>query len=548
MPATSLSARLSALALAIAVAGCAGTSPQRQHPAGPDATGEQASKGFLPNDPLRIAEADTATLSARMAGGELSSARLTQAYLDRIAALDDNGPRLNAVIEINPNAIAEARLRDEERKSGRLRGPLHGIPVLIKDNIDATPMVNSAGSLALAEHRPQHDAPLVAALREAGAVILGKTNLSEWANFRSSRSISGWSARGGLTRNPYVLDRSACGSSSGAGAAIAASLAAVGVGTETDGSVLCPSAMNGLVGFKPTVGLVSRAGIIPISSSQDTAGPMARSVSDAAQLLSVLAAAQAGGDSAVQAATGKRITDYVGALDPDSLHGARLGLLRDSGVKLPPDADAALQRSLKAMRDAGATIVEVRIPGDGKWNAAEYQVMLYEFKDGLQRYLQDSNAPIKTLDELIAFNRAHAAREMPYFGQEIFEEAASKGSLKDPAYRKAAAQARQLAGPQGIDAALKRYKLDALIAPATSPAFMVDPVNGDAFGGASWGAAAVAGYPSLTVPMGEASGLPVGLVFMGKRWSDAQLLSLGYAFEQLTQARTPPRYRQTLSP
>jgi len=483
-----------------------------------------------------------------MAGGELSSARLTQAYLDRIAALDDAGPQLNAVIELNPNALAEARALDEERKAGRARGPLHGIPVLIKDNIDAVPMVNSAGSLALAAHRPKQDAPLVAALRQAGAVILGKTNLSEWANFRSDRSISGWSGRGGLTRNPYALDRSACGSSSGTGAAVAASLAAVGVGTETDGSILCPAAMNGLVGFKPSVGLVSRAGIIPISHSQDTAGPMARSVADAVQLLNVLAAADAGGDDAAQAAAGRRDQDFLAALDADALHGARLGLLRDTGIKLHPEQDAALQRTLKALRDAGATVVEVRMPSEGKWGAAEFQVMLYEFKDGLQRYLQNSDAPVKTLDELIAFNRAHAAREMPFFGQELFEQAAKKGPLTDAAYRKAAAQARALAGAQGIDALMKKHRLDALIAPATTPAFMVDPVNGDAFGGASWGAAAVAGYPSLTVPMGEAQGLPVGLVFMGRRWDDARLLSLGYAYEQITQARTAPKYRVTLSP
>ncbi|MFD1296052.1 amidase [Lysobacter gummosus] len=546
MPIPHFTARLSLLALALALAGCAGDGASRS--SRPAAANAAARRGFAPGDPLRIVEADTATLAARMADGNLSSVRLTQAYLDRIAALDDNGPRLNAVIEINPNAIAEARALDEERKAGKLRGRLHGIPVLVKDNIDATPMVNSAGSLALAGHRPKRDAPLVAALRAAGAVILGKTNLSEWANFRSDRSISGWSARGGLTRNPYVLDRSACGSSSGTGTAIAANLAAVGVGTETDGSVLCPSAMNGLVGFKPTVGLVSRAGIIPISSSQDTAGPMARSVADAAQLLSVLAAAEAGDDSAARAAAGKRVADYVAALDADSLNGARLGLLRDSAVKLPPEGNAALQRALKLMRDAGATIVEVRMPNDGKWREAEFQVLLYEFKDGLERYLRESGAPIKTMDELIAFNRANAAHEMPYFGQELLEQAARKNSLKDPAYRKAAAQARQLAGAQGIDAALKQHKLDALIAPTTSPAFMVDPVNGDVLSGENWGAAAVAGYPSLTVPMGEASGLPVGLAFIGKRWSDAQLLSLGYAFEQAAQARTPPRYRQTLSP
>ncbi|MGO1002044.1 amidase [Lysobacter sp. CA196] len=537
--------RLSAVAFVLAIAGCAGDgTPRPTRPALP----ADAPRGYLPSDPLHLAEADSATLAARMAAGDFSSARLTQAYLDRIAALDDNGPRLNAVIELNPNALAEARTLDEERKAGKLRGPLHGIAVLIKDNIDATPMVNSAGSLALATHRPSRDAPLVVALRQAGAVILGKTNLSEWANFRSTRSISGWSGRGGLTRNPYALDRSACGSSSGTGAAIAASLATIGVGTETDGSILCPAAMNGLVGFKPSVGLISRAGIIPISHSQDSAGPMARNVTDAARLLSVLAAAEAGSDAAAQAAAGKRIDDYVAALDVESLRGARFGFIRESGVKTPPAIDAVLERTFKGMRDAGASIVEVRMPTSGQWDAAEFEVLLYEFKDGVERYLREHDAPVKTLTELIAFNRTNAVTEMPYFEQELLEQANQKGSLKDPAYRKAAARARQLAGAQGIDAVMKRHKLDALIAVATTPAFMVDAVNGDPFGGASWGAAAVAGYPSLTVPLGEASGLPVGMVFMGRRWSDAKLLSLGYAFEQLTQARTAPRYRATLNP
>ena len=545
MPAMHPAVRFGAAALALALAACAGApAPRPPKPV----SAVDAAPDFIPTDPLRLAEADIAALSARMASGELSSVRLSQGYLDRIAALDDSGPQLNAVIELNPDAIAEARALDEERKAGHVRGPLHGIPVLVKDNIDATPMVNSAGSLALAEHRPKADAPIVAALREAGAVILGKTNLSEWANFRSTRSISGWSGRGGLTRKPSALDRSACGSSSGTGAAIAASLAAVGVGTETDGSILCPAAMNGLVGFKPTVGLVSRQGIIPISHSQDTAGPMARSVADAAQLLSVLASAAAGGDSAAQAAAGQRSADYLAGLDRDALQGARLGLLRESGVGPHPAIDAALERALKAMRDAGASVVEVKIATAGQWDQAEGEVLRYEFKDGLERYLRESDAPVKSLAELIAFNQANAAREQPYFGQELLEQSNRKGSLKDPAYRKFAAQARQLAGPQGIDATLKRHKLDALIAPATTPAFMVDAVNGDAFGGASWGAAAVAGYPSLSVPMGEASGLPIGLVFMGKRWSDARLLSLGYAFEQLTRARTPPGYRVTLNP
>ncbi|WP_079248105.1 amidase [Lysobacter antibioticus] len=543
MPSPSFVLRLGALALVLGLAACA-SAPSTA----PRTGAAEPAAGRAPADPLRIVEADLATLSARMAGGDLSSARLTEAYLDRIAALDDAGPRLNAVIELNPDALGEARALDAERKGGQVRGPLHGIPVLLKDNIDALPMANSAGSLALAEHRPRRDAPLVAALRAAGAVILGKTNLSEWANFRSTRSTSGWSARGGQTRNPYALDRSACGSSSGTGAAIAASLAAVGVGTETDGSILCPAAMNGLVGFKPSVGLVSRAGIIPISSSQDSAGPMARSVADAAQLLNVLAAAEAGGDRAAQAAAGKRAPDYVAALDADALRGARLGLLRDSGVRSHPDQDAALQRALQRMREAGATVVEVRMPTQGKWDGPEFEVLLYEFKDGLQRYLRDSDAPIKTLDELIAFNRAQAEREMPFFGQELFEQAAKKGPLTEPAYRKAAARARQLAGTQGIDALVNKHRLDALIAPATTPAFMADPVNGDAFGGASWGAAAVAGYPSLTVPMGEAQGLPVGLAFMGPRWSDARLLSLGYAFEQATGTRRAPRYPVSVNP
>ncbi len=547
MPAPHRTLRPSATALAAALlallAGCASPPPRPPQPAT-----AATPPGFVPTDPLRIAEADIATLGARLASGELSSARLAQAYLDRIAALDDAGPRLNAVIELNPQALAEARALDQERRDGRVRGPLHGIPVLLKDNIDAVPMVNSAGSLALAGHRPAQDAPLVAALRQAGAVVLGKTNLSEWANFRSTRSISGWSARGGLTRNPYVLDRSACGSSSGTGAAIAASLAAVGVGTETDGSILCPAAMTGLVGFKPSVGRISRQGLIPISHSQDTAGPMARSVADAALLLDALAAAEAGGDSAARAAPPRPETGYAAGLDAESLHGARLGLLRDTGVAAQPQLDAALERAVRALREAGASVVEVRLPTQGQWEQAELDVLQYEFKDGLERYLRESGAPLRTLEELIAFNRAHAERELPYFGQELLESAARKGSLKDPAYRKAAARARRLAGPQGIDATLKRHRLDALIAPATSPAFMIDPVNGDAFGGASWGAAAVAGYPSLTVPMGEASGLPLGLVFLGPRWSDARLLSLGHAFEQATQARQAPRYQLTLTP
>lgn len=495
---------------------------------------------------LDVVDADIATLSARMQRGEITSARLTQAYLDRIAALDDAGPQLNAVIETNPDALADAARLDAERQAGRVRGPLHGIPVLVKDNIDAIPMVNSAGSLALADHRPVKDAPIVAALREAGAVILGKTNLSEWANFRSTRSSSGWSARGGQTRNAYVLDRTPCGSSSGTGTAIAASLATVGVGTETDGSILCPSAVNGLVGLKPTVGLVSRSGIIPISASQDTAGPMTRTVADAAVLLGALAATDDAADPATREAAANRLPDYTRALDAGALQGARIGVLRDRNLLAQPDIAKAFERSLQALRSAGATLVDVRIATAGKWDEDEFTVLKYEFKDGLERYLREHGAPVRTFADLVAFNRANADREMPFFGQELFEQTQSLGPLTDAAYRTAAARARRLAGADGIDATLRKDDLDALVVPTTSPAWPIDLVNGDHFTGAGYGVAAVAGYPSLTVPMGDAHGLPLGLAFIGTKWSEAKLLGYGYAFEQRTRARTTPTYRPTL--
>lgn len=536
--------RLAAPTLALALTACALAPQARNLLPAESATGQTATTAVA--DPHGIAEADLERLTALLREGKLSSVQLTQAYLDRIAALDDAGPRLNAVIELNPDALAEAQRLDGERKAGTSRGPLHGIPVLVKDNIDATPMANSAGSLALATHRPKTDAPLVAALRAAGAVVLGKTNLSEWANFRSTHSVSGWSARGGLTRNPYALDRSVCGSSSGTGAAIAASLAAVGVGTETDGSILCPAAMNGLVGLKPSVGLISRAGIIPISASQDSPGPMTRSVADAARLLGVLAAAEAGGDPAAQAAAGHRLDDYTRALDPNALKGARIGYLHESGVGYQRELNAALERAIATLRQAGATVIEVDIPTAGQWDEAEYNVLLYEFKDGLQRYLRDSEAPLRSLDEVIAYNREHAKEELPYFGQEHFERAAKRGPLTEPRYREAAAKARRLAGPEGIDAVLKQHQLDALVAPTTGPTFIVDPINGDHFKGAGYGAAAVAGYPSLTVPMGDAQGLPLGLAFLGPKWSEAKLLGYGYAFEQLTRARIAPRYLPSL--
>ncbi|RDZ27676.1 amidase [Lysobacter silvisoli] len=539
--------RFAAPTLTLALCACA-IAPQARGQTAAESASEPAiaAAAFAVADPHGIVEADLAQLERRLREGKLSSAQLTQAYLDRIAALDRSGPQLRSVIELNPEALAEAARLDAERKAGALRGPLHGIPVLIKDNIDATPMVNSAGSLALAEHRPKADAPLVAALRKAGAIILGKTNLSEWANFRSIQSTSGWSARGGLTRNPYALDRSACGSSSGTGAAIAASLAAVGVGTETDGSILCPAAMNGLVGLKPSVGLISRSGIIPISASQDTPGPMARSVADAAALLNALVAAEAGGDAAAGDAARHRASDYTAGLKPDALKGARIGFLHESGVGYQRELNASLDRAIATLRAAGAEVIEVELATAGQWGEAEYEVLLYEFKDGLERYLNDSGAPLRTLDQLIAYNQAHADTELAVFGQEHLERAARKGPLSEPGYRDAAAKARRLAGAEGIDAILAKHRLDALVAPATGPAFTRDPVNGDHFNGAGYGAAAVAGYPSLTVPMGDARGLPLGLAFMGPKWSEAKLLAYAYAFEQRTQARIAPRFLPTL--
>lgn len=490
---------------------------------------------------IDVVELDIASATQRMQDGELSAVRLTQAYLDRIAAIDDAGPTLNAVIELAPDALAQAARLDEERAAGQLRGPLHGMPVLIKDNIDVAGMANSAGSLALAGHRPADDAFLVARLREAGAVVLGKTNLSEWANFRSTHSSSGWSSRGGQTRNPYVLDRNPCGSSSGTGAAVAASLAMVGVGTETDGSILCPSAVNGLVGLKPTVGRVSRDGIIPISISQDTAGPMARSVADAAVLLQVLAAT----DPSDPAAPGAPPPDYLAALDDGALAGKRIGVLRQA-MGRHPAVDAVTERALEALRAGGAELVDVQVPTWGQWGNAEFQVLLYEFKHGLDAYLRESGAPVPSLEALIEWNRANAATAMPIFGQELLEQAQAKGGLDEPAYREALANARRLAREEGLLAVLDGQQLDALVAPTAGPAWPTDHVLGDHFLAAGYGMAAVAGTPSLTVPMGEVRGLPLGLAFLGRPESEPLLLGLGHAFEQATGARRAPGFFATL--
>ncbi len=494
---------------------------------------------------IDVVELSASDARDRLATGVITARALTQAYLDRIAAVDKAGPAINSIIELNPDALQDAESLDAERKAGKLRGPLHGLPVLIKDNIDAVGMVNSAGSLALADHRPKQDAFLVTRLRAAGAVILGKTNLSEWANFRSTRSTSGWSSRGGQTKNPYVLDRNPCGSSAGTGAAIAASLAVAGVGTETDGSIICPASVSGLVGLKPTVGVVSRSGIIPISISQDTAGPMGRTVTDVAMLMNALAGVDAA-DPSGPAAEGKIPADYAAALDTGALKGRRLGVVRQA-MGYHPDVDASMERAIAALKAAGAEVVDVTIPAYNDWNGAELQVLLYEFRDGLNAYLQTSGAPHASLEALIAWNAAHKDTAMPFFGQELFEQAQAKGPLTNPAYITARDGARRMASA-GLRSALEKQRLDALIAPSVGPAWPTDHVLGDHFSGAGYGLAAVAGTPSLTVPVGDVRELPLGVTFMGRAYSEAELLAWGYAFEQATKARKPPRFIPTLAP
>jgi len=491
-----------------------------------------------------VEELSLADAQARLASGDLSSHALTQAYLDRIATVDRAGPKLNAVIELNPDALSEADALDAERKAGKIRGPLHGIPVLIKDNIDVVGMVNSAGSLALADNRPKHDAFLVQRMRAAGVVILGKTNLSEWANFRSTHALSGWSSRGGQTRNPYVLDRDPCGSSAGTGAGISASLAMIGVGTETDGSIICPSSQNGIVGLKPTVGLISRSGIIPISISQDTAGPMGRGVADVAALLNVLAGTDES-DPSGHASAGHIPKDYTAYLKADALKGKRFGVLRQSMGNLPV-VDAAVERSIATLKAAGAEVVDVKLDTWGKWDAVELDLMLYEFKDGLNAYLKNSGATQTSLADLISWDKQHAKEAMPLFDQELFEQAQAKGPLTDAVYLRERDDARRMAGKEGLIHTLDANHLDAIIAPAEGPAWPIDPVLGDHDIGSGYGVAAVAGTPSITVPMGDARGLPMGLVFMGSAWSEGPLLGYAYAFEQATHARRKPEYKSTI--
>lgn len=476
---------------------------------------------------------DIAEVQRRMTAGDLDAHTLARAHLARIAAIDRAGPHLNAILELNPHALADAARLDRERAAGHVRGPLHGVPIVIKDNIDVRGLVASAGSLALADHRPLVDATLVTHLREAGVVILGKTNLSEWANLRSPRSTSGWSSRGGLTRNPYALDHNPCGSSSGTGAAIAAGLALVGVGTETDGSILCPAAVHGLVGLKPTVGLVSQRGIIPISHTQDSAGPMTRTVRDAALLLTAMT------DGAV---------DYSASLHADALRGRRLGVLRQA-MGHDPIADAVSERAYAALRAAGAELVDVQIATWGAWHGPELELLLHEFKAGLDAYLAqlEPTAPVHSLHELIAWNTAHQRRVMPHFGQELLLAAQARGDLTSPIYLRARADARRLAWDEGLRPTLTHHQLDALVAPTTGTAWPTDLLHGDPSGFSSHSIAAVAGTPSLTVPMGHHRGLPLGLTFLGAPDSEAELLALGHAFEQATHARQPPTFRPDLA-
>ena len=483
-----------------------------------------------------------------MTSGRYTSRRLVELYLQRISELDSKGPTLRSVIVTNPDALTIAGQLDAERRASGPRGPLHGIPVLVKDNIDtADRMPTTAGSLALEGSIAARDAFVVERLRAAGAVILGKANLSEWANFRSTKSTSGWSAIGGQVRNPYVLDRNACGSSSGSGAAVAANLAAVAVGTETDGSIVCPAAVNGIVGIKPTVGLISRVGIIPISASQDTAGPMTRTVTDAALLL----AAMTGVDPRDRRtkASASRTREYRNSLDAGALKGARIGVPRQRFFGYSPAADKLIDSAIDELRRQGATIVDpANIATAGKFDDCEFEILLYEFKAGLNAYLKGlaPSAKVRSLKELIAFNEREREREMPHFGQEILEMAEKKGPLTSAAYKRAVATCKALSQTKGLDAALAAYKLDALIAPTLSPAWPIDHVNGDHFLGASSTPAAVAGYPSITVPAGVVRGLPVGMSFIGKPWSEARLIALAYAYEQATRHRRPPQFMPTL--
>ncbi len=495
-----------------------------------------------------LEEATVADLQRRMAFGQDSARTLCEKYIARIEAVDGRGPALKSVLEINPDALAIADRLDGERKSGKLRGPLHGIPILIKDNIGTADRMNTtAGSLALLGATPASDAHIVKRLRDSGAVLLGKANLSEWANFRSTHSSSGWSGRGGQCRNPYALDRNPSGSSSGSGTAVAANLCAIAVGSETDGSIVSPSNNCGLVGIKPTLGLVSRTGIVPIAHSQDTAGPMARTVTDAAILLTAMAGFDAA-DSATKSLSGKASTDYTKFLDAKGLQGMRIGVPRKKLFGQSPPADALVEAAIADMRRLGAVIVDpADIATAGELDDSEFEVLLYEFKADLNGYLaaMPASAKYRTLEDLIRFNLENRAREMPYFGQEIFEKAQAKGPLTEKAYLDALEKDLRLSRVEGIDKTMNEHKLDALIAPTSGPATLIDLVNGDYGPGGSSSLPAIAGYPDITLPCGSSFGLPVGLSIFGRAWSEPTLLKIAFAYEQATRHRRVPKFLAT---
>ena len=503
---------------------------------GTNAYGQRAMKNFE--------EATVAELQAAMQRGQLTSESLTNWYLARIRTID---PKVNSIIEVNPDAVAVARQRDRERRNRTVKGPLHGIPVVIKDNIDtADKMKTTAGSLALLDApAPKKDAFIVQRLRDAGAVIIAKTNLSEWANFRDENSISGWSGRGGQTRNPYILDRNACGSSSGTGVAIAANLATVGIGTETDGSILCPSSINGIVGLKPTIGLVSRGGIIPIAASQDTAGPMTRTVADTAVLMNVIDSV----DPSDSAMKGKREkVDYTIFLKQDGLRGARIGVARDYWGR-NATVDKVTNAALEVLKRQGTVLVDVKFPNLQKFGDAEFTILKYEFKDGLERYLRERGAKHTTLAELVKFNNDNAAKELKYFGQSIMEASAKLGDLNSKEYKDAVETARKYAAEEGIDEVMDKNRLDAVVAPSNAPTWMIDTVSGDCGSGyvGSSSMPAVAGYPNITVPAGIAKELPIGVSFFGKAFTEGKLIQYAYAFEQATKARRKPKFLPTFA-
>jgi amidase len=507
-----------------------------------------ATRAATPVKPFELDEITIVELQDGMKSGKFTARSLVEKYSERIDEIDKRGPAVNAIIEMNPDALSIAHALDQERKAKGQRGPMHGIPVLIKDNIDtADRMMTTAGSLALVGSKPAKDSFVAQKLRGAGAVILGKTNLSEWANIRSSHSVSGWSGRGGLTKNPYALDRNACGSSSGTGAGISANLAAAGIGTETDGSIVCPSSSNGLAGIKPTVGLVSRSGIIPISHSQDGAGPMCRTLHDAAILLGALTGVDPE-DAATAASAGKAHPDYSQFCDPNGLKGARIGVARKY-FGFNDAVDALMEESLGVMKRQGATLVD---PADietlGKFDDTELLVFMYELKADLNAYLArlGPGAPVHTLQEIIEFNDRNRQKEMPYFGQDLFVKAQGKGPLTEKAYVDALAKNHQLARTEGIDALMDKHRLDAIVAPTGGPAWLTDLVNGDHVAGGSSNAAAVAGYPNINVTAGFLSGLPVGISFFGRAWSEPILIKVAYSFEQATKARRAPQFLTTV--